>query len=461
MPKSTPKSYDNKKEPKLPVLDEDGKKILSWRKDISLWSTVTRIDKEERATHLYLALDGNAKLAAEQVDAADLKLENGLELLIQALEERFLPKKPMRIFNAYNGLRYVIRKPGVSIQEYILAFEHAKLLLENEGVKKDDIILALDLLSQCRLSSDKVQLVMSGITEITYENMKSRLYSVFFAEQELHESFDNPISDSASSSNSSSQNANLDTVLHSEDPSNDGSSLYTTGRGRRIYRGRRGPSSQRPSRGRSNYKRPYGGYKGSRRTNPIGRDGNPTTCILCNSEFHYARNCPSPKNFYKREPRDDEDMDKVHFNMFVGCTTNESNNRLSDLVNESKGYAILDSGCTNTVCGEEWLQNFIENLSFEDREKMVISQSDQKFTFGDGRSIRSKRKVNIPCWMGGKRGTLTTDVVDSNIPLLLSRRSMKRTGMILDFKNDTVRVNDRDMKLKITNTGHYALPLSL
>ena len=145
MPKSTPKSNDNKKEPKLPVLDDDGKKILSWRKDISLWSTVTRIDKEERATHLYLALDGNAKLAAEQVDAKDLNTDNGLELLIKALEERFLPKKPMRIFNAYNGLRYVIRKPGVSIQDYILAFEHAKFLLEKESVKKDDILLALDI----------------------------------------------------------------------------------------------------------------------------------------------------------------------------------------------------------------------------------------------------------------------------------------------------------------------------
>ena len=451
-----PKCNDSGKEPKLPVLDPDGKKILSWKKDIRLWKNVTKIDKKERATHLYLALDGNAKLAAEQVDEEDLNSENGLELLIEALEERFLPKKPMRIFNAYNGLRYVIRKPGVSIQDYILAFEHAKLLLENEGVKKDDILLALDLLSQCRLSLDKAQLVMSGITEITYDNMKSRLYSVFFTEQELHDSFDNPGSEAASSSNASSQNANLDTILHSEDPSNDVSSLYTTGRGRRIYRGRRGSSSQRFSRGRSNSKRPYGGYKGSRRTNPIGRDGNPTTCILCNSEFHYARNCPSPKNFYKREPKD-EDMDKVHFNMFVGCTTNESNNRLSDLVNESKGYAILDSGCTNTVCGEEWLQNFIDNLSFEDREKMVISQSDQKFTFGDGRSIRSKRKVNIPCWLGGKRGTLTTDVVDSNIPLLLSRRSMKRTGMILDFKHDTVKVNDRH---EIKNYKYWTLCLT-
>lgn len=147
--------------------------------------------------------------------------------------------------------------------------------------------------------------------------------------------------------------------------------------------------------------------------------------------------------------------------MFVGCTSDNSNSRLLDLVSESKGYAILDSGCTNTVCGEEWMQNFIDNLSFEEREKMVISPSEQKFTFGDGRSVTSKRKVTIPCWMGGERGRLTTDVVDSNIPLLLSRRSMKRSEMILDFKKDTVRVNGRDIKLKITHTGHYALPISL
>ena len=147
--------------------------------------------------------------------------------------------------------------------------------------------------------------------------------------------------------------------------------------------------------------------------------------------------------------------------MFVGCTSDNSNNRLSDLVNESRGYAILDSGCTNTVCGEQWIQNFIDNLSLEEREKMVISPSDQKFTFGDGRSVTSKRKVTIPCWMGGERGRLTTDVVDSNIPLLLSRRSMKRSEMVLDFKNDKVQVNGRDIRLKITHTGHYALPLSL
>ena len=65
--------------------------------------------------------------------------------------------------------------------------------------------------------------------------------------------------------------------------------------------------------------------------------------------------------------------------------------------------------------------------------------------------------------MGGVEGQLTTDVVDCNIPLLLSKRSMKSVGMILDFKNDkaTVGKERRDIKLKITKSGHYALPLSL
>ena len=40
---------------------------------------------------------------------------------------------------------------------------------------------------------------------------------------------------------------------------------------------------------------------------------------------------------------------------------------------------------------------------------------------------------------------------------------MKAVGMILDFNNDkaTVGKNKRDIKLKTTTSGHYALPLGL
>ena len=439
--------------PRLPSLDPSGEGFDTWRVDINLWASVTKIPPKERATHIYLSFEpGKAKRAAEQLSQEQLQDAQGVQLLLKTLEDYFLPSKPMRLFNLYNKLRYVIRKPGGSISEYLSDFEHAKFQLEKEGVKKDDTILALDLLSQCNLPIDKTQLVMSSISGITYEAVKNKLNSVYFMEHVMHNKFDNSASSSGTKSNDF-----LEQAFISEEPQGDGSVLYTTDRGRKIYRGRRSFSPRNFSRSRSNFKR--GRYQGSRRTNPIGRNGKITTCIICDSKYHYAKVCP--RKYNKRDIKFEEDNDKIHFNMFVGCTSDNSNSRLLDLVSESKGYAILDSGCTNTVCGEEWMQNFIDNLSFEEREKMVISPSEQKFTFGDGRSVTSKRKVTIPCWMGGERGRLTTDVVDSNIPLLLSRRSMKRSEMILDFKKDTVRVNGRDIKLKITHTGHYALPISL
>ena len=440
--------------PQIPSLDPDGNGFISWRRDIYLWVSVTKVPANQRATHIYLSFkEGKAKKAAEQIAQGDLQSVEGVELLIKTLEDHFLPSKPMRLFNAYHNLRYVTRKSGVSINDYLAEFEHAKFLLEKEGIRKDDTILALDLLSQCNLPIDKTQLVMSSISAITYENVKEKLNTIYFMEQAKHNKFAN----SASCSDTNTNNF-LEEALVSEEPQGEGSSLYTTGRGRKIYRSKRGLSHRNFSRSRSNFRR--GRYQGSRRTNPIGRNGQPTTCILCDSIYHYVQFCPN-KNDNKRDIKFEEDIDKIHFNMFVGCTSDNSNNRLSDLVNESRGYAILDSGCTNTVCGEQWIQNFIDNLSLEEREKMIISPSDQKFTFGDGRSVTSKRKVTIPCWMGGERGRLTTDVVDSNIPLLLSRRSMKRSEMVLDFKNDKVQVNGRDIRLKITHTGHYALPLSL
>ena len=92
---------------------------------------------------------------------------------------------------------------------------------------------------------------------------------------------------------------------------------------------------------------------------------------------------------------------------------------------------------------------------------MKIEPSNQTFTFGDGEKVKSKRKVTITCWMGGIPGQVVTDVVDCNIPLLLSRRSMKAVGFMLNFKKDEVTVNNCQIRLKITKSGHYALPISL
>ena len=439
-----------------PLLDSEGAGFSTWRRDIELWITVTKVPVNDRATIIYLSLIGKPKITAEQIPHEQLQGSNGVKILLDALADVYIPKKSMRLFNANNNLRNVVRKPGTLVHDFINDFDHAKFKLEQEGLKKDDTLLALELLSQCQLPQDKSQLVMSGISEITYEKMKEKLTSIFFIEREQHNKFDT--SDSGSAAGKSDA---LESVLFSEESISDEGSLFTTGR--RNFRGRGWFNPRKSPRGRSYFKRSNRGYgrsQGSKRTNPIGRDGYPTTCAICKSHFHYARECTTQRR-NRNESNYEDNTNKINFSMFVGCTSNEDNNRLMDLVNESRGYAILDSGCTNTVCGEEWITTFISNLSHEDCERMVISPSDQKFTFGDGRSVTSKRRVTLPCYMGGVEGLVTTDVVDCSIPLLLSRRSMKRAEMVLDFGRDVVRVNGRDIRLKITNTGHYALPLSL
>ena len=53
---------------------------------------------------------------------------------------------------------------------------------------------------------------------------------------------------------------------------------------------------------------------------------------------------------------------------------------------------------------------------------------------------------------------LNTDVVQNDIPLLLSRKAMKTANMMLGFKSDKATIFDEPEKLIVTKSGHYSLP---
>ncbi|CAL4066511.1 unnamed protein product [Meganyctiphanes norvegica] len=105
--------------------------------------------------------------------------------------------------------------------------------------------------------------------------------------------------------------------------------------------------------------------------------------------------------------RDDEYMsmskvmpsqDKV--SLFVGCTNASNNNTIQTLVLELYGHAVLDYVCATKVCGEIWLQNYIDSLEEEFRDSVTCEGSNQQFTFGGGHMAKFKGRVNISCWMG-------------------------------------------------------------
>ena len=82
------------------------------------------------------------------------------------------------------------------------------------------------------------------------------------------------------------------------------------------------------------------------------------------------------------------------------------------------------------------------------------------FKFGDGNKLNSLYKVILPCFVADIEVSIITDVVDSDIPLLLSKDAMKSAETCLDFENDNVTMLKKKIPLRCTSSGHYYIPIT-
>ena len=123
--------------------------------------------------------------------------------------------------------------------------------------------------------------------------------------------------------------------------------------------------------------------------------------------------------------------------------------------------AVLDSGCTKSVTGEMWLDEYLKTLSEQDRLQVSERSNDATFRFGDGGEVTSSKFVKFSVVIGSQKFSINADVVKNELPLLLSRQSMNRAEVKMNFSDDTVNVGGKDIiKLTCTTSGHYCLPLT-
>ena len=130
------------------------------------------------------------------------------------------------------------------------------------------------------------------------------------------------------------------------------------------------------------------------------------------------------------------------------------------MINESENRAILDSACTSTVTGITWFENYVKNLSWEMKVKVIGRKSDKVFKFGDGEKKKSLKSVRLPVKIAGMNLIVRVDIVEAEIPLLFSLKTMKKAKMIIDFHTDEAVVLGRCVRLGRTSIGHYSLPIN-
>ena len=96
----------------------------------------------------------------------------------------------------------------------------------------------------------------------------------------------------------------------------------------------------------------------------------------------------------------------------------------------------------------------------DDEQRLVKKRpSSTVFRFGGGERLQSNGRVTFPCHLAGKSCEITTDVVQSDIPLLLSKDAMKKAEMKLDLVHDRAEIFGKDVELQSTSSGHYCVPL--
>ena len=170
-------------------------------------------------------------------------------------------------------------------------------------------------------------------------------------------------------------------------------------------------------------------------------------CHICGKEDHWVRECQY--NTFKK------DQSKMTF--FKSDFTLDEQSTF--LMGETTNKALLDTGASSTVCGKTWYNIYEESLTEGEKSEILTETGNKAFKFGDGNAVISSIKKTIPITLCGNDVMLEVHVVDNDIPLLLSRESMKKMRLIINLEEDRIYMGEGQENLQITRSGHVVVPI--
>ena len=161
-----------------PVL-EDLENYEQWKEDVLMWKEITDLDEEKQALAVHLMLKGQAKEVANQVSTEDKKKKDGLQKLLDKLDEAFLKEPERRKFMAYQEFEECLRKEGVAICEFMREFDTKYFRMKAKGMVLPDEVLAFRLVKNCRLTEVQKDQVMASTKPLSFKEVRATLKRMF------------------------------------------------------------------------------------------------------------------------------------------------------------------------------------------------------------------------------------------------------------------------------------------
>ena len=445
---------------KTPPLLTKSKSYEDYKKKLSIWSKITSIPKKDQGGAILLTLENEAEDKVLELDENDIICDQGVENIIKQLDKIYKKNETLEKFEALDSFETYRRLPEESINDFIIEFDKRLNRTIKLGTTMSDDLLAYRLIKSANLL-EQDERVVKATCKLNYSEVKDKLKSMF--------------GDAVSSKSSDFHvNVKAEEVFdstHEFQNNSENTTLYIRGKNRGRYRG--------------NHRGSFRGYRGNKLQsnrsdnsknsnsesqcdtsdckNPLNEDGDFTQCVICKSIYHWAPKCPHRESSKgeSSSQTSSENPTLLSEQIVLHAHNNTQNtNTLNNLMSETWNAAVLDCGATKTVAGKTWVDHYVMCLSDDDKKLVKVQKSNTAFRFGDGNQVISEQNVTLPALLGNRSVFISTDVIKKDIPLLLSRESMKKAQMKLDFSKDTVNMCGEEILLSSTKSGHYTIPLT-
>ena len=439
------------------------KSYEAFKREVKAWAEVTDLPSVKQGNYVVLSLPNKSQFgddlkerAFENISEDDLKSDTGLKSVLDFLDAELGKNAIDDAIGKWEDFDSCRRTESQSLDEFIIDFETKYNRIKISGTVLPEEILAFMLLKRSGISQVEKTLVLSRVDlekkTTLFKEVKLHMKNILGKRLQDQKKVTDPIK---LEPNFLAENEHV---------------LAAHG----YYRKR---ANTAPSQKNSNYKghkknfQPRHEYqqktdKSGRKINPLGRDGKPMLCKSCGSYRHFVEKCPdsherSAGAIYIASSVQEEmesSEEEPEPDRFVLFTSNRD--ELSRFTSEAINSAALDTGCTTSVAGENWLRIYLESLPTS-CSKLVRGpfSSEKWFKFGNEGMLKSKCKYVLPAEIGDNSVMIEVDIIDSDIPLLLSKEAMKKAKMKIDLEDDTAIVLGKRITLDTTSAGHYVIPL--
>ena len=482
-----------------------GQNYENYKKEVEIWQAITTIAEDKQGLHLLLNLPGKDKdplgikdKLLEKVEIKELSKKDGVEKYLSCMDA-FLGRDELQEgWERFEQFDSFIRSPDQSWMEFITDFESKSQRLKNKGITLPASILAFKLLKAAQLTDEERLVVMTGLDFAK----KDELYKDTVASLKKFKCC------TGTTGGISSESGIGDLQIKTEP------TWYTRNTKSSRGRGGGGNGSRYDDRSRGSYDGRYGdgggsggryadggsggryadgggngGRYGDRKMNPTSKSGETMRCLCCDSVRHMLRDCPHSwesmdvqalKKQLNKKVHLTEDLEQIskdeenppHFSEIPHNLAYDPDNEAENIVlftrnknemkvltRESASQGVLDSGCTSIVAGDLWLKTYLDMLPENLLKEVRRLDSRKRFQFGGEYVLPSNGRFSIPAVIMGRKCTIRTDVVESDIPLLFSKQALKKMEANINYKTNEAEIFGKYTILNETSSGHHCIPI--